>query len=204
MARSALDRSEGAVLHCTTSGGGARFVCEPVPDIPALTAAFDPSLQRLALASPAATVLAVRLAGLAAIALGLRRCALWARAMRWAGFALMVGSFALIGHTAANSWRWAVAPALIAHVGIASFWFGALPPLYVATVRWPEVAAGSLIEAFSRRALWLVPSSSFGGSGAQAAGDLVSTTAAGASLMRDAGYRAILQSLMTANAPHPC
>ncbi len=123
----------------------------------ALTAASDPSLQRLALTSPAAAVLGIRLSGLATVLIGLRGTGGGSLALRWAGFALLVGSFLLIGHTAVHPWRWALAPMLVAHVGIASFWFGALPALYIATVRWPAVRASDLIDAFSRRAVWLVP-----------------------------------------------
>ncbi len=135
----------------------AQYLLEAARMGGSMGATFDPSLQRLALASFAAVVLATRLAGLAVIVIGLKGTGRGSLAMRWAGFALIVGSFALIGHTAVHSWRWALAPTLVAHVGIASFWVGALPALYGATVRWPGASASGLIEAFSRRAVWLVP-----------------------------------------------
>ena len=50
-----------------------------------------------------------------------------------------------------------MAPLLIVHVLIVTFWFGALVPLYLICVRETAVIAGQVTEDFSRIALWLVP-----------------------------------------------
>jgi putative copper resistance protein D len=66
-------------------------------------------------------------------------------------------SFALTGHTASSPSRWILAPLLSIHVVIVTFWFGALAPLYVISVREAPSVAGRVIEAFSAMAQWLVP-----------------------------------------------
>jgi putative copper export protein len=62
-----------------------------------------------------------------------------------------------MGHTATHEQRWLLAPALIVHVLIVAFWFGALWPLYRVTRNETFSAAGAVVERFSAIALWLVP-----------------------------------------------
>ncbi len=118
---------------------------------------FDGTLQGMALASPAAVTLAVRLLGVALILAGLARASATATALGLGGAILAAASFALMGHTAVHPWRVFLAPMLTTHVLIAAFWFGAIPVLFLATLRETPARAGGLIEEFSRIAIWAVP-----------------------------------------------
>lgn len=118
---------------------------------------LDWSLQRMVLGSAAAAVFAVRVLGLALIAAGLSVSGRLARFMGYGGTLSVAVSFALTGHTAVHPARWLLAPLLVTHLLIAAFWLGALPALYVATLREQLDRAARLIEAFSSVAVWVVP-----------------------------------------------
>jgi putative copper resistance protein D len=74
-----------------------------------------------------------------------------------AGAVLAAGSFALTGHTATSSWRVILAPLLLTHLLLVSFWLGALLPLYLVTLREPRERAARVVTLFSAAAFWLVP-----------------------------------------------
>ncbi len=122
-----------------------------------LSGVFDSTLQGMALSSPAAATLAVRLLGVALILAGLSRASATAEALGLGGAILTAASSALMGHTAVHPWRVLLAPTLTTHVLIAAFWFGAIPVLFLATLRETPERAGGLIEEFSRIAIWVVP-----------------------------------------------
>ena len=120
---------------------------------------FDARFQQMAMTSGGGVVLGVRLAGLAAIALGLRPSASRRRRVTSiaVGAVILAASFALTGHTVVHPLRPLLAPLLIAHVLIVTFWLGALLPLYVACRHETSVQAGQAVVAFSASATWLVP-----------------------------------------------
>jgi putative copper resistance protein D len=121
-----------------------------------LSGIADRSLQGLAMHSARSVVLAIRLIELTLVWIfaGRRRLG---SAMSVLVVGMIAVSFALTGHTASSPSRWILAPLLSIHVVIVTFWFGALAPLYVISVREAPSVAGRVIEAFSAMAQWLVP-----------------------------------------------
>jgi len=118
---------------------------------------FDSSLQGMAWKSPARAALMCRLVGLLLIAVGLQ-----GRSGRWTivaigGAALATGAFTLMGHTTVSARHWVLAALLMVHLLIVAFWFGALWPLVVASLRETPERASDIIEGFSAMATWLVP-----------------------------------------------
>lgn len=74
-----------------------------------------------------------------------------------AGAVLVAASFTLTGHTSTSSWRWLLAPLLLAHLLIVAFWFGSLGPLYLVTLRESRDRTARVVTLFSAAAFWLVP-----------------------------------------------
>ncbi|MDB6086744.1 MAG: hypothetical protein JWN43_4625 [Gammaproteobacteria bacterium] len=118
---------------------------------------WDPTLQAMAWNSPARAALLCRLAGLLLIALGLRTVSPRSTRVAVAGAALAVGSFTLTGHTSVHVHRGVLAALLMLHLLIVAFWFGALGPLYVASLRETAARASDIIGRFTAVAMWLVP-----------------------------------------------
>ena len=74
------------------------------------------------------------------------------------GGALLVAvSFTLTGHTSVSARRGLLAPLLLAHLLIVAFWFGALWPLCLVTLRESRDRTVRVISVFSAAAFWLVP-----------------------------------------------
>jgi len=118
---------------------------------------WDPTLQGMAWNSPARSALICRLLGLLLIAAGLQ-----GESSRWAfvavgGAVLATGAFTLTGHTSVNVHRATLAALLMLHVLVVAFWFGALWPLCVASLRETPARAADIIERFTAAATWLVP-----------------------------------------------
>lgn len=132
-----------------------------------MAGAIDPSMQMIALRSSTGAAFVARMAGLMLVAAALRGGHTSARAMDTAGLmrtvlaligaVLAVASFTLTGHTSVNPHRLMVAALLILHLLVVVFWFGALAPLYLASLRESGVIAGQIVQAFSVLAVWLVP-----------------------------------------------
>jgi copper resistance protein D len=144
---------------------------------------FDSSLQTLSWTSSQGGAFTVRVLGLLLIIAGMRAVPAGATASRSfsssvgsplttllkrlsvrgftiagvTGAVLVAGSFTLTGHTAVSGRRALLAPLLLAHVLIVTFWFGALWPLCLVTLRetWERVAR--VVAVFSAAAFWLVP-----------------------------------------------
>lgn len=74
-----------------------------------------------------------------------------------AGALLVVVSFTLMGHTAVSPRRALLAPLLLAHLLVVAFWFGALWPLCLVSLRESRDRTARVITVFSAAALWLVP-----------------------------------------------
>lgn len=122
-----------------------------------LSGMWDPSLQGMVWHSSSRAALIFRLAGLLLIAIGLQG----ARG-RWTivaviGSVLAILAFTLTGHTSVAAHRGALAALLMIHLLIGAFWFGALSPLYVASLRETPTRAFDIIERFTAVATWLVP-----------------------------------------------
>jgi putative copper export protein len=74
-----------------------------------------------------------------------------------AGVVILLAAFTLVGHTSNAPLRWLLSPVLLAHLVVVAFWFGALLPLYLVSLREGAEASGSIVGQFSARAIWLVP-----------------------------------------------
>jgi len=118
---------------------------------------WDPTLQGMAWNSRAGTALICRLLGLLLIAVGLQEASVRWTILAVGGTVLATGAFALTGHTSVNAHRAALAPLLMLHLLVVAFWFGALWPLYVASLRETPARASDIIERFTAVATWLVP-----------------------------------------------
>jgi putative copper resistance protein D len=118
---------------------------------------WDPTLQGMVWNSPARAALICRLLGLLLIAVGLREASVRWTAVAVVGAMLATGAFTLTGHTSVNGHRAALAALLMIHLLIVAFWFGALWPLYAASLRETPARASDIIERFTAVATWLVP-----------------------------------------------
>jgi putative copper export protein len=123
---------------------------------------IDPAMQMMALQSSMGAAFAMRVAGLALVAVGLRKSTDTVAA---AGVLLAVAAFAATGHTSDSSHRAAAAILLILHLLVVAFWVGALCPLYIAAKQEPPAVAAKLIDMFSTVATWAVPGIALAGIG---------------------------------------
>ena len=137
-----------AVLH---------YVLTPARMAGTFGATFDPSLEALLLQSNAGGAHIVRFVGLALLALTLDRGSRLNKIVGSIGVALALASFALMGHTTIHPQRWLLVLPLLAHVGVAAFWFGALVPLRVLVRTESAERSGAAIARFSALATRLVP-----------------------------------------------
>jgi putative copper export protein len=118
---------------------------------------WDPTLQGMAWNSPARAAFICRLLGLLLIVVGLQ-----GGSGRWiivavGGAVVATGAFTLTGHTSVNVHRAALAALLMLHLLVVAFWFGALGPLYAASLRETPARTADIIERFTAVATWLVP-----------------------------------------------
>lgn len=152
LGRSARRCAYGALLVCAIQLllGPAYLAGEAVGFL-------DSSLWQLLLHSREALVLGLRAAGMAGVILALRQRPPRTRGTGLAGVCLVLGSFVVSGHTVTAGSRLLLAPLLGLHVLAASFWLGALWPLRQLARRMEPVALATLLRAFSRIAVRLVP-----------------------------------------------
>jgi copper resistance protein D len=122
-----------------------------------LASVMDRELQTLALHSPAALALAVRVIGLGVLAFALRMKNKPTIALVVAATSVVLLGFTMMGHTASHSPRWLLVVLLLAHLLVVAFWFGALVPLRLAVAYEAPRTAGAAVEAFSSAATWIVP-----------------------------------------------
>lgn len=159
------------------------YVLEPARMAGDLSGIFDLSLQGTAWNSSAGGAFVVKELGLLLIIAGMGTSSarltaerffkssakisplLWLRRLSSRGFTmagiagavLVVASFTLTGHTFTNSQRWLLAPLLLTHLLIISFWLGALWPLWLITRSESRERAARAVALFSAAAFWLVP-----------------------------------------------
>jgi putative copper resistance protein D len=136
---------------------GAHHALEAARMAGDMSGMLDPALQGLAWNSRARAALICRLAGLLLIAVGLQGSSVRSTIVAVGGAVLAMGAFTLTGHTSVNVHRGALAGLLMLHLLIVAFWFGALWPLYVASLRETPARAADLIDRFTALATWLVP-----------------------------------------------
>jgi len=139
-----------------------------------MSGVFDSNLQNVAWTSSSGGAFAVRELGLLLIIAGMRATPasitrsfptfgltrLFARGFTIVGVTgavLVAASFTLTGHTATNAQRGFLAPLLLAHLLIIAFWFGALLPLCLVTLRESRERTSRVVTIFSASAFWLVP-----------------------------------------------
>ena len=120
-------------------------------------ATFDPSLSDLVLESNIGPAHALRLAGLALLAVSLDEPTRRHVIASLIGAGLALASFALMGHTTIHALRLVLAPLLLVHIVSAAFWFGSLWPLYLVANHEPLELAGRVITRFSTLAVRSVP-----------------------------------------------
>lgn len=140
-----------------------RTLLEPAHLAGSAAGIADGSLHLLVMTSDIGTAAALRLAGLAVIAIMLCRRGRAAGTAAVIGAVLACVSFALSGHTVASPIRPLLLPLLTAHLLLASLWFGALWPLRILTRRESAVAAGAILTDYSRLATALVPALALAG-----------------------------------------
>jgi putative copper resistance protein D len=136
---------------------GAHHALEAARMAGDMSGMLDPALQGMAWNPRARAALICRLAGLLLIAVGLQGSSVRSTIVAVGGAVLAMGAFTLTGHTSVNVHRGALAGLLMLHLLIVAFWFGALWPLYVASLRETPARAADLIERFTALATWLVP-----------------------------------------------
>jgi len=117
----------------------------------------DPSLRRLVFLSAGGVAFWLRVAGLAGVALALRRAPRGLRGLALPAALVALASFLVSGHTLLDAHRVILAPLLALHVLVAAFWFGSLAALRALLAMAPVVPIAPALAQFSRRAVWLVP-----------------------------------------------
>jgi putative copper export protein len=135
----------------------AQLLFEPVYLAGDWSALADAAALRLVLISPAGAALLTRLGGTLCIALAPPAGGPARRRLALIGAAAIIASFALTGHTAVNAWRALLAPLLLTHIAIVTFWFGSLAPLRQVLRLEPAAPAAAAVARFSALAVWLVP-----------------------------------------------
>jgi copper resistance protein D len=127
-----------------------------------MSGVVDPDMQAMTLRSSEGAAFALRMVGMALVALGLLRAARSPHARATlaigiTGAVLAVTAFTLTGHTSVTPYRPVAAALLTLHLLVVGFWVGSLWPLYLVAGRESPSVAAHLIDAFSRVAAWVVP-----------------------------------------------
>ncbi len=134
-----------------------RVVLEPARMAGGFSGVADSFLWSLFWQSDVALAQSFRLVGAGLLVIVSLRGTQQARYVAWLGIALIVVSFATMGHTRAHAGAALLGTLLIAHVGVAAFWFGALAPLLLVLRHASSADAARLLGAFSKVAVRAVP-----------------------------------------------
>ncbi|MEO6186657.1 MAG: CopD family protein [Steroidobacteraceae bacterium] len=135
----------------------AQFLLEAARMSGRLAGLVDLDLQAFALSTPMGRVMAVRILGLAIVAMALQVRGRLKMMAAVAGVLLVSASFAMVGHTTMDPLRWLVGPAIVLHVLIVAFWFGSLRPLIQVVKGESGQVPGNVVARFSRLAAITVP-----------------------------------------------
>jgi copper resistance protein D len=152
----ALRLGQGAALAAIMLVA-AHYALEAARMAGELSGMWDRALQEMVWHSSNRAALLCRLAGLLLIAIGLQVASPRSMIVAVGGAVLATGAFTLTGHTSVNVHRGALAMLLMLHLLVVAFWFGALWPLYLASLRETPARASDIIERFTTVATWLVP-----------------------------------------------
>ncbi|HMI74762.1 MAG TPA: CopD family protein [Steroidobacteraceae bacterium] len=159
-----LDSSRGAIcrLGQVAAFAGIVFVAghyalEAARMAGEMSGMWNPALQGMAWNSPGRAALICRLFGLLLIAVGLQGASVRWTIVALGGALLATSAFTLTGHTVVNTYRGVLAGLLLIHLLVVAFWFGALWPLYIASLRETPARAADLVKRFTAVATWLVP-----------------------------------------------
>jgi copper resistance protein D len=155
--RDAVRRLGQAAALAAIVSVAAHYALEAARMAGELSGMWDPALQAMVWHSPSRAALICRLAGLLLIALGLQVASPRSMIAAVGGAVLATGAFALTGHTSVDVHRGTLATLLMFHLLVVAFWFGALWPLYLASLRETPARASDIIERFTAIATWLVP-----------------------------------------------
>jgi copper resistance protein D len=143
-----------------------QFCLEPARLAGEMAGLRDPQMQQLAWQSTSGLVVRWRLGGLLLVLAGLQISMRADTAHAWrrlcgllgpAAAAAVLATFTLVGHTVDHPGRVALALVLVVHLSGVTFWFGAIWPLRQAVSLEAPVTAATLLEKFSRLAVWIVP-----------------------------------------------
>jgi copper resistance protein D len=159
-----LDRSQAAVRRLGQAAALAgmvlvagHYALEAARMAGEMSGLWDPRLQEMMWHSASRAALLCRLLGLLLITVGLHAASQRRTIVAVGGAVLATGAFTLMGHTSVNSHRAVLATLLMVHLLIVAFWFGALGPLYLASLKEPAARAFDLTHRFTAVATWLVP-----------------------------------------------
>lgn len=133
----------------------ARYLVEPARLTGALSGMLDVSVHAFVMTSGLGVSQSMRLLGTVIVGFALLRSKDPPARFALVGVALIALSFSFMGHTVASDQRWLLSGLLTTHLLAASFWFGSLIPLHLASAREPD--AGNLIRHFSSIAIRIVP-----------------------------------------------
>jgi len=122
-----------------------------------LTGALDMSMQQLVIHSSLSVAGGLKIAGLFLIAVGLTHENKFGNFLSLIGALGVVVAFMFVGHTPIHPKRAWLELLLLVHLWVVAFWFGALAPLYVITLKETALVASALVERFTRIATWAVP-----------------------------------------------
>ena len=135
----------------------SQHLAEPARMTGSFSGIWDSSLQAILLASNAGTSRAVRITGLVVIAWSAVSNHPLSNQLGMVGAVLTIGSFMLMGHTAAHSLRWMLAVLLLVHLLVSAFWFGSLMSFWFTSTREQIATNAAIVQRFSAIAGWLVP-----------------------------------------------
>jgi putative copper resistance protein D len=122
-----------------------------------LAGVLDFSLQQMVFDSPTAAAFGARAAGLALIAVSIRREGTRWMSVALAGVVAVIIGFLFVGHTASDPMRGRLAILLSLHLAVVAFWFGALAPLHIVSRSEAANVTAAVVERFSRLATVWVP-----------------------------------------------
>jgi putative copper export protein len=134
-----------------------QFALEAARMAGAVSGMWDFELQRFALSTAAAHVVALRIIGVILLLVAFRGG--W-QTQRWLGLSgavLVAVSFALIGHAAVAPSKWGLMPLIVLHLAVVCFWFGSLMPLILVVRAESGNLAARVVERFSGIAGPVVP-----------------------------------------------
>lgn len=122
-----------------------------------LSAIADPSLQKMALQSPAATAFFLRVVGLLLVGLSAFVQHRYSALTALPGAMLTLVAFTQTGHTSLDDAPQILPFLLCIHLVVVAYWFGALAALRRISLDEPPGVTAAIVGRFSAIAVWVVP-----------------------------------------------